>query len=235
MKTKSVASIFVATASIILVTEIVWSFSAPIQVHTSPTQNLLWETVYTNSVDLGLYWPADAVSASLEISGMEGTVMSTNVETGVSNVVWQIFSSDKPGMENVYDLLLTFYDSENSVVDVQSSRLAVVKGAFGGIAVNTDISDPEWHKVRGNVVIPYEAGWLEETSDASTSQLVIEKTDRPVQTNSFPASSGYFGWKLYDSEWGYGTFDLALTFPGTEGGWNAVLSRTPGGTIIIVR
>jgi hypothetical protein len=61
---------------------------------------------------------------------------------------------------------------------------------------------------------------------------VIAKEGGATQTNNLAGASGYFGWKLRAGGWGYGTFNLALTFPGTEGEWDASLAYIPGGTMI---
>lgn len=234
MNTKNAAAVLAAAASITLGVETVWSVSTPVKVNTAPTENRLWETIYTNDVNLAWHWPDDAASVSLMISGMEGTVLTTNFAAGVSSYQWQVFPTDKPAEEDIYDLILTFYDDSSMVLDIQSSRLAAVAGAFGGISVDTGPSDSKWSKVRGNVVLPYDAAWKETTTYATSAQLVIDKQDGSVQSNMLSEASGYFGWKLKNSEWGYGAFDLSLNFPGTEDGWNATLQRVPEGSIIIV-
>jgi hypothetical protein len=133
-----------------------------------------------------------------------------------------------PSAEDFYDLKLTFYSGGEAVVGALTSRLAVVAGAFGRTAVNPSAASNAWAKVSGNVVIPYDAGWTDSTAAAANSLLVIAKVCGVVQTNALPDASGYAGWKLVNSGWGYGAFNLALTFPGMVGGWDAALSRPPG-------
>ncbi len=84
-------------------------------------------------------------------------------------------------------------------------------------------------------MIPYDAGWDESTAAATSSQLVIAKTDGATQTNAFANAAGYAGWKIRKGGWGYGTFDLALSFPGTTDAWMAELTRLMDGTMIIMR
>ncbi len=115
-------------------------------------------------------------------------------------------------------------------------RLAVVAGAYGGIRVDPDPASTAWPKVKENAVIPYDSGWAEATYGAATSRLVIAKQNGLTQTNVLVSSGGYFGWKLKQSQWGYGTFNLALAFPGTvTNEWEAALARVPEGFLFGVR
>ncbi len=90
-------------------------------------------------------------------------------------------------------------------------------------------------QVKDNAVIPYDAGWTAATAGASATRLMIEKAGGATQENPLPDAAGYFGWKLKNSGWGYGTFALSLTFPATEGEWDAVLTYVPAGTMISLR
>ena len=121
------------------------------------------------------------------------------------------------------------------IVGVLTSRLAVVHGAFGTTAVNAVPNSPAWTKLKENVVIPYNAAFSETAEDAFAAQLVIAKQGGAVQTNVFADVAGYYGWKIRRSSWGYGTFDLVLTFPGMTGLWTAELRRHADGLIIIVK
>ena len=78
-----------------------------------------------------------------------------------------------------------------------------------------------------------DAGWAEATCGAATGQLVIAKAFGVTQTNALASAAGFLGWKIKRSEWGYGTFNLALTFPGTvTNAWDATLVRQADGTMI---
>ena len=232
MKTKSVAAVLTAATMMGAGTAV--AASGRVLVDTSPLHNRHWTTVYTNEVPLRWEWNAAATRAELDISGMSGTV-TTNFAAAVSNWVWRAFVSEKPAAEDVYDLRLTFYNGHEVVVGVQTSRLAVVKGAFGEALIDPGPSDKKWTRVRENSAIPYDAEWTEATADASASRLVIIKTDGATQTNAFADAGGYFGWRLKHSDWGYGMFNLALTFPGSEGEWVATLKRVPEGFMFSVR
>jgi len=209
--------------------------SDPVSVDAFPGQNTRhWSTVFTNEVPLQWDWNRDATSAELDIVGMNETFV-TNFTGITSNCLWRVFASDVPSAEDAYTLTLTFYTNGNAVVGALTSRLVVVTGAFGETPVNPDLSDPKWARVKENVVIPYDAGWTEATADAAASRLVIAKVGGTTLTNELADTAGYYGWKIRNSAWGYGTFDLALTFPGTvTNAWDAVLIRMPGGTFFSI-
>ncbi|MDA3923096.1 MAG: hypothetical protein PF904_00160 [Kiritimatiellae bacterium] len=166
---------------------------------------------------------------------MSGT-LTTNFTTVTSNYLWQVFTEDVPTEEDVYALTLTYYINGTQIVESMTSHLAVVKGAFGMADVNTLSTSPKWSKITGNVVIPYDSSFSEAATNALTSQLVIAKQGGLVETNTFPDTVGYYGWKLANSEWGYGTFELSLTFPETAAeALMASLTRQMAGTVLIVR
>lgn len=204
--------------------------SAPVLVDAA-YRNKHWTTVYTNTVPLTWDWNTNAASATLVISGMGG-VLSTNFATITSKYLWQAFATSVPSAEDVYDLTLTFYSGGSAVVGALTSRLAVVTGAFGQTTVNPVAGSSAWAKVRNNVVIPYDATWQIAATNATTAQFVIAKVSGAAQTNAFENVAGYTGWKLVHSGWGYGTFDLSLTFPGTAGQLTATLMRPMDGTMI---
>lgn len=115
-----------------------------------------------------------------------------------------------------------------------TARMAVLKGAFGGTPVNAVTDSGAWAKVKENAVIPYDAMWTM-SANAVSSQIVIAKTGGPVQTNVFDDVSGYMGWMIRRSGWGYGTFDLLLTFGGVTNAWTAELVRLMDGTAVSIR
>jgi len=208
------------------------AFSDPVLVQTSPCINRHWSTVYTNEVPLRWNWATTATRAELEITGMNGS-FTTNFMQVTSNYVWRAFPSRVPSAEDVYDLELTFYSGSGVAVGALTSRLVVVVSAFGETAVDPGPSTREWTMVRNNVVIPYDATWTAATADATQSRFVIAKVGGALQTNALADASGYCGWKLKRSDWGYGTFNLTLTFPGTvTNGWDASLTRPMDGTMI---
>lgn len=197
----------------------------------SDLRHARWATVFTNAVDLKWEWPADAAYATLDITGMNGSI-TTNLAPPVSRWIWRVFETALPSAEDVYDLTLTFHGGSDGTVGALTSRLAVVAGAFGETPVNADTGSPAWTRIKENVVIPYDAGWTNTMVSAVGSQLVIAKEGGAAQTNLLTETAGYIGWKLKGGDWGYGTFGLSLTFPGTEGEWAAALTRIPGGTMI---
>jgi len=231
MKIIGAASILAAAA---MGAQTAGATSGSVVVNASPCNNRHWMTVFTNEVSLVWEWPSNAVRANLAIVGMSGAV-ATNFTGVTTNYLWRAFAVDKPTAEDVYDLALTFLGGGDAVVGVLTSRLAVVTGAFGKTSVDPKAEATPWPKISENVVIPYNAGWAQATVNATNSQLVIAKQEGLVQTNRLAATEGYFGWKIKRSDWGYGTFSLALMFPGTvTNGWDAVLMRVPDGMMIRV-
>ena len=207
--------------------------SVPVLVD-SDLRSAHWMTAFTNVIPLAWGWNTNATSARLDIAGMGGT-FTTNVTGGASNILWRAFASDVPSSEDVYTLTLTVYEGGDTVVEVVTSRLAVVKGAFGATAVNAVSNSPAWSKVKSDVVIPYDAYWSEGATNAASSQLVIAKTGGEVQTNAFANVAGYTGWKIRNGGWGYGTFGLTLSFLGTTNVWMAEVARPMDGTAVSVK
>jgi len=208
--------------------------SAPVLVD-SDLRGAHWGTAFTNAIDLTWDWGTNAAKARLDITGMDGTTFTTNFTKTVSNYLWRVFASDVPAAEDVYDLTLTFSTDGNVAVGALTSRLAVVNGAFGATAVNAVSNSPAWTKVKENVLIPYDASFSGTATNALSTQLVIAKRGGAVQTNAFADVAGYYGWKIRRSSWGYGTFDLALTFPGMTNAWAAELMRQTDGLIFGMR
>lgn len=208
--------------------------SAPILVDTATHINRHWMTAFTNEVALHWEWPATATQAELEIEGMNASY-TTNLTAATSNWVWRPFTGGMPLEEDVFDLTLTFSDSGDTVLGVMTSRLAVITAAFGSTEVLTTPDDTPWPKVKKNAVLPYDAAWTNTTDGALASQLVISKDGGQTQTNNLADASGYLGWKLTPSEWGYGTFHLTLSFAGAVGAWDGTLVRVPDGMMIRVR
>lgn len=192
-----------------------------------------WMTVYTNEVSLRWQWSEEAISARLEIAGMDGT-FTTNFAEAVSHCVWQVFAADVPVTEDVYDLALTFYGDGEAVIETLAAQLAVIKGAHGATTVDISEDSKSWTRVRNNMVIPYDSGWTSSLAAADSAELVITGPDDLVQTNVFNDAAGYYGWQLRNSKAGYGTFALSLTFPETDIVWQALLERLPEGTMILV-
>jgi hypothetical protein len=193
-----------------------------------------WTTVYTNEVPLRWQWPEAAVGATLEIAGMGGT-FTTNFTEAVSGFLWRAFATEAPSTEDVHDLTLRFYGSGGVPIETQTARLAVVKGAFGAVAVDAAADSRSWARVKDNALIPYDGGWTNASAGAVAAELAITRPDGVAQTNVFNDAAGYYGWKLRNSEAGYGTFELTLAFPGTDAGWDAALTHAPCGTMIIMR
>lgn len=220
-----------ATAIILSGTAALSLDSAPVLVDAA-YRNKHWSTLYTNAVPLTWDWNTNAASATLAISGMGGTV-STNFATVTSNCLWRVSETAVPTAEDVYDLTLTFYAAGGAAVGALTSRLAVVTGAFGQTPVNPVVGSRSWSQVKSDVVIPYDVSWPEAPTNATaTTQFVIAKNGGAVETNTYANVAGYTGWKFVHSNWGYGTFGLTLSFPGSTNVWTAELTRPMDGTMI---
>ena len=225
-----------AVAAMVMGAELAGAASPPIMVNTSQTYGRHWMTVFTNDVNLVWDWSTNAAKARLDIAGMNGSFTTNFTKAVSSNYLWRAFASDVPAAEDVYDLTLTFYTAGDVLVEALTSRLAVVTGAFGAAAVNADTNSPAWSRVKANVVIPYDAAFAPAATNAVTAQLVIAQEAGRVQTNAFAGASGYTGWKIKNNGWGYGTFDLTLTFPGTAANaLTAELMRPLDGTAFGLR
>lgn len=192
-----------------------------------------WETVFTNSVPLRWNWATNAIRAELTITGMTGT-LTTNFTRIASNYMWRAFQTDVPSSEDVYDLTLKFFDNGEVLVEAWTSRLAVVTGAFNGAAVDTVETSRTWPKVKATAIVPYDAAWTG-TSNAVGPQVVIAKVGGTVQTNVFGSTSGYYGWKLRNNGWGYGTFNLTLSFANVANIYEAEVTRSLDVTLISVK
>ena len=232
MTTKSTLAL-VAAGAIMATGTGVSASSTPIRVETAISLQRHWSTVFTNEVPLRWVWPSGATSVDLGIAGLT-TTFSTNMTTSTSNYVWNVFTGAVPPADDSYTLTLTFKNGA-ATVSVQTAQLAVLKAAFGPTAVSTDTTAPPlWTKARDTMVIPYDATWTAATVGAVASQLTI--TREGLSEVTYPlAASGYHGWNITKGGWGFGTFNLALTFPGIAGAqWDASLVRTPMGTMIRV-
>ncbi len=193
-----------------------------------------WTTLFTNEVPLRWDWVSGTARARLDVAGMGGTV-ATNFDAGASSALWRAWASATPTAEDVLTLVLTLSDDGDAVVGALTARVVVVAGAFGQRAVDAEDSGAAWSKIKRNAVIPYDAGWISDTNAAREVRLTIAKTGGGVQTNTFADLSGYCGWKVVNGGWGYGAFDLTLSFEGTTNAWSAALTHPLDGTAVSVK
>lgn len=191
-----------------------------------------WMTVYTNNVPLQWQWPEGASHAALSVTGMNGTTTIPFNEP-TEGYVWQAFPTAEPATEDIYDLTLTFYANNQTPLQIQTVRLAVVKGAFGATPVDASEASQTWTRLKGNVVLSYDAAW---EPPADGAHLQIARLGDTAQ-DVLPADtqSGYYAWNFSSGHWDYGKFLVTLTFLGTETTWRAELDRYPGGTLLQLR
>ena len=190
----------------------------------------MWRTLFTNTVPLRWEWPNGATTAQLAISGMNGATQTVSFTAPDSNYTWTAFSTVLPSREEVYQLRLTFYES-SAVSEAYTSQLAVVAAAFGPTAVKVDPASRAWSKVRDAAIIPYSAAWED---NAATATNVLLTLVGPLKSGEvrFSDRLGYYGLQLSDTGWGFGEFDLKLSFLGTAVNLNATLFRSPEGSVI---
>ncbi|MDD4019196.1 MAG: hypothetical protein PHV28_14780 [Kiritimatiellae bacterium] len=194
------------------------------------TESWLWQTLSTNTVPLALNWPNGATSAQLVISGMNCATQTVALTPAESNYMWTAFSTAAPAQEEVYELRLTYYE-QSAVSAVYTARLAAVSGAFGADTVKADTASRAWRKIRNDAVIPYSALWDATTTAATNVQMAIAGPARS-ETLFFDNKLGYYGLKLLNLGWGFGTFDLTLSFLGTGVTRNATLFRSEDGVLL---
>jgi len=190
----------------------------------------VWGTLFTNTVPLALNWPNGATSAQLVISGMNCATQTVAFTPAESNYTWTAFSTATPDQEEVYQLRLTFYE-QGAVSVAYTAQLAVVSGAFGATPVKADTAGRAWRKIRNDAVIPYSAAWAENTTSATNVQLAIVGPAK-AETLLLGKTLGYYGLKLLNRGWGFGTFDLTLSFLGTAGTQSATLFRSEDGVLL---
>jgi len=190
----------------------------------------MWCTLFTNTVPLTLNWPNGATSAQLVISGMNCATQTVAFTPAESNYTWTAFSTATPAQEEVFQLRLTFYE-QSAVSVAYTSQLAVVSGAFGATPVKADMTSRAWRKIRNDAVIPYSAFWDESATAATNVHLAIVG---PAKTENFLLGKtlGYYGLKLLNRGWGFGTFDLTLSFLGTAEIQSATLFRSEDGALL---
>jgi hypothetical protein len=207
--------------------------SEPVRVNTLPTHNRCWSSVFTNEVQLTWSQPTNAINALLKIEGMNSE-LTTNLSASETGFLWRPFASGMSAPEDVYALTLTFLGDAGSVIGAMTSRLAVVKGAFGAAEMDPVPASGAWGRVGQNVVIPYDAAWTNVSAGAGAAWLTVSNGG-VLRTNALADTCGYVGWKVKRDGWGYGTFALSLSFSGAAGLWNAELMRPMDGTAVSVR
>jgi hypothetical protein len=185
-----------------------------------------WETVHGNEVALPLVWPQGATAAELTVAGMYGS-LTTNLLPGLDVWVWQ------PPLtkEDLYELTLSFVGATN----VLAARLAVTRGAFGPLAVDTGDDAGRWCTLRGGgVLIPWDIAWMNPAPDAAEAELSITSAARSASLSA--GAGGWFGLALARDRWGYGAFEVSLVFPGAEcPPVGILLARYPDGFLFSIK
>ena len=208
--------------------------SEQILVNASTDQGRQWSALTTNevSLDWDWNWASGSVLAQLTITGTNGT-MTTNFTSDTSSYVWRPFSTAIPSAEDVYDVSLTFFNATNGVVSTQTAQLAVVLDPFGQATI--DLAATSRGKVKDTLVVPYDKVWTNSALHQAVSSLVINQSSM-VKTNTFATASGYYGWKVKNSDWSFGQLDLALSYSSSLAvQWTASLFFAPYASLISLR
>ena len=122
---------------------------------TDPDRTSFWHTATNNVIELPIWYPAGATSASLDVRGIrfgkacEGITAQTFTLTLPKHV--------DPSAENVYDLTLTFDDGT-----VRTAKLGLVM-AYGVCGEGRtrcvfDTAGAEWSQFAGKAVFPVPHG-----------------------------------------------------------------------------
>ena len=204
--------------------------SNEISVNTSPAQQRRWETVTSAEVNLRWEWEQGASSASLSVAGMYGS-FTENFPQGTTGYTLRAFTGESPDREDILRLKLSFFDPDGKVIAAREARLAVLKGAFGGIDVVRTPEGTPWPTLKEFRIIPYDMGWSMETEDVQTPTLEIVRagTDPVVLEMDHP--NGYFD---FGPGYGQGLFDFALSTPDMDRRWTGRVFKFFG-TLMLLR
>ena len=137
-------------------------YSAPVSsdsqlVYLRKDTSSFWHTATNRTMTLPVEFPAGASSASLTIAGAFGYSQTIGNITG-SSVTVTLPEATMPrhgaATEDVYDFTLTF---NNDVV--RTAKLGLIAGlGEGATRCLAPVSEPEWEKVRGQMLVPIPYG-----------------------------------------------------------------------------
>jgi|GEM_PF-6865079 len=178
-------------------------YAAVVDVTDSPH----WAQLCENGVTLrwDKSWVSDAaVAAQLSISGMSVRV-SEALDPDAGTYAWTVQLGDAE--EDVCEVRLSFLDAQGSSLGVLEARLAVSESAFGQADVRAG-DDPDWQKVKKNVLIPWNAAWL--GSSDSCERMGLQWTN--AQTGSLSSAETFGFYPLSSSGRPKGQYDFTLSF-----------------------
>lgn len=171
------------------------------------TEGKHWAQVCENTVTLqwDKSWVSgEPVAAHLSITGM--TVrLSETLDPDAGAYTWNVQLGD--ALEDVCEVRLTFVDSQGVSLGVLESRLAVAGNAFGKTAVRA-VDDPDWPKVNRDVLISWNAGWLD--SPDACKRMSLQWANAQTGSVSSAATFGYYPFTCFGRP--KGAYDLTLSF-----------------------
>ena len=187
-------------------------------------QTAYWQTAFTNRVPV--CWEAcpGAAFAELTATCMNREPVSASFESGNADAAW-VIPADKD--EDLYTLVLRYFNAQGSELMAVTSRVARVKGvnALTGpvdfVAEPIDnVSITSWNKVRrpgattDNAVLAYDAADFGATGAvASVTFIATPKNDNALsRAQTVVGLSGYIGWKVTGEGLPNGWYTLEAAF-----------------------
>lgn len=171
------------------------------------TEGPHWVQTYESSVTIrwDTRWvAANAVEARLSVTGMSVRLYET-LDPDDEVYVWNVQMGDAE--EDLCDVKLSFVDAQGSSLGVLEAQLAVSKNAFRTTNVKAK-DDATWQKVQTDVLIPWNAAWLD--SPDSCERMTLQWSN--AQTGSEASFSSFGFYPFTCSGRPKGEYDLTLSF-----------------------
>ena len=135
--------------------------SEPTFVFLRPETSSFWNTATNNMMTVPIDYPAGAKKATLQVSGLGYSCSYANI-TG-PEYTFDLPAATSPETENVYDLVLSFYDESGAPVsEPRTAKLGLVQGlspdAEGTTRCLAPAGSKVWNKVKGQAVLPIPYG-----------------------------------------------------------------------------
>ena len=195
--------------------------SEPTFVFLRPETSSFWNTATNNTMTVPIDYPAGAKKATLQVSGLGYSCSYANI-TG-PEYTFDLPAATSPETENVYDLMLSFYnESGDPVAEPRTAKLGLVQGlspdAEGTTRCLAPAGSKVWNKVKGQAVLPIPYGM---------KTLKINGVDTDTGLD------GAQGWYALGKIRGGQTYELSLTT--AEEAYEASLLGTSLGFLLLMR
>jgi len=176
-----------------------------------------WNRLHSSSVTLSWDWswewvPAEAASVQVTVRGARHRqVLNQTFARGGATSTTLDIGAVTAASEDVYTATLAFLNGEGATLASRTADLYALAGSFGNARVCTKAADdPDWHRVTGSALIPYDATWNDETSAATNGTLTVAPAGKDAFVCPFARSSGVMPVK------GNGETSLTLEFGDDE-------------------